>query len=140
MRGNKVFLDTSILVYAHDASSRGKHDVARHLVTGLWDTGTGLLSTQVLQEFLVTVTRKIPKPMSLATAKEVVSSLLAWEIIVDDGPAILRAADLMSRFHFSFWDSMIVQAAVDGGASTLYSEDLAHGQTIRGVSVVSLFL
>ncbi len=99
----------------------------------------GLLSTQVLQEFLVTVTRKIPKPMSLAAAKDIVSSLLAWEVVVNDGPAILRAADLMARYRLSFWDSLIVQAAVDGGASALYSEDLTHGQSIRGVAVVNPF-
>jgi predicted nucleic acid-binding protein len=140
MSDSKPFLDTNILVYAHDTSARDKHEAARDLVTGLWETGSGLLSTQVLQEFLVTVTRKIPKPMSLAAAKDIISSLLAWKVVVNDGPAILRAADLMARYHLSFWDSLIVQAAIDGGASTLYSEDLAHGQPIRGVSVVNPFL
>jgi predicted nucleic acid-binding protein len=139
MSGSKTFLDTNILVYAHDTSAREKHEAARDLVTGLWETGTGLLSTQVLQEFLVTVVRKIPRPMSLAAAKDIISSLLAWEVVVNDGPAILRAADLMARYRFSFWDALIVQSAVDGGASTICSEDLTHGQTVHGVVIMNPF-
>ena len=140
MSGDRAFVDTNVLVYAHDSSALDKHDKARGIVTGLWETGGGLLSTQVLQEFLVTVTRKIPRPMSLAVAKDIVSSLLAWEVVVNDGPAVLRAADLMTRHRLSFWDSLIVQAAIDGGASLLYSEDLTHGQSIRGVTIENPFL
>ncbi len=70
MSGNRVFVDTNVLVYAHDISAAGKHETARKVIADIWDSGNGMISTQVLQEFFVTVTTKIPKPIRHAIAKK----------------------------------------------------------------------
>jgi predicted nucleic acid-binding protein len=139
MPGDKIFLDTNVLVYAHDLSAGHKHDIASQTITELWDSGCGLLSTQVLQEFFFTVTKKIPKPFKTGTAKEVIQSLLKWDVVVNDGETILEAIELHHRYGYSFWDAMIIQAAIQGGADLLFSEDLSHGQRIEGVLIKNPF-
>jgi predicted nucleic acid-binding protein len=139
MPENKIFLDTNIIIYAFDVSAGEKHGEARKIMADLWGAGRGLLSTQVLQEFFVSVTQKIPRPLSLKAAKEIVSDLLKWEVVINDGQSILEAADIQSNHNFSFWDSLIIQAAIRGDASFLLSEDLSDGQTIRGVTIRNPF-
>ena len=139
MPETKVFLDTNIIIYAYDVSAKEKHEQARKLLVDLWDSGRGVLSTQVLQEFFVSVTQKIPQPLTLNMAKDIVSDLLRWEIVVNDGDSILEAMELHSRHKYSFWDSLIIQAAIKSGASLLLSEDLSGGQTIHGVTIKNPF-
>jgi predicted nucleic acid-binding protein len=139
MPETKIFLDTNIIIYAYDVSAKEKHEQARKLLVDLWDSGRGVLSTQVLQEFFVSVTQKIPQPLTLNMAKDIVSDLLRWEMVVNDGDSILEAIELRSRHKYSFWDSLIIQAAIKGGASLLLSEDLSGGQTIQGVAIRNPF-
>lgn len=139
MRGGKIFLDTNVLVYAHDASSGRKYDVALKTVLELWESGRGLLSTQVLQEFFYSVTRKIPKPMEVGTARQVVEDMLRWDVVVTNGDSLLAAIDIQTRYRYSFWDSMIVQSAIHGGADILLSEDLSDGQKIQGIEIKNPF-
>ena len=139
MPGDRIFLDANIIIYAFDVSAREKHEEARKILAELWGSGRGLLSTQVLQELFVSVTRKIPSPLPLSTAKEIVKDLLQWEVMINDGESILEAADIQAKQNFSFWDSLIIQAAIRGGASLLLSEDLSDGQTIRGVTIKNPF-
>lgn len=140
MPENKVFLDTNILVYAHDASAGEKHELAREIVIDLWDSGLGLFSIQVLQEFFVCVTSKIPKPLGIESAKEIVEDLLKWDFTVNDGESILAAIDIQKRYHYSFWDSMIIQAALKGNASLLLSEYFSDGQVIEGLRIKNPFV
>ena len=140
MIDGKVFLDANILVYAHDVSAGTKHAVAREVVTGLWERGGGVLSTQVLQEFYVIVTQKLPQPIEVSEAEKVIGDLLNWEVVVNDGQSILGAIQLQKRFKFSFWDSLIIHAALQVGAETLMSEDLSSGQRIRGTTIENPFL
>ena len=140
MTEGKVFLDANILVYAHDTSAGIKHEGARNLVARLWKCGGGVLSTQVLQEFFVTVTQKLPNPMEISTAQKVIGDLLTWEVIVNDGKSILAAIDLQKRYKFSYWDSLIVHAALSASADVLMSEDLSAGQKIQGMSIENPFL
>jgi predicted nucleic acid-binding protein len=139
MPETKVFLDTNIIIYAYDVSAKEKHEQARKILVDLWNSGRGVLSTQVLQEFFVSVTQKIPQPLTLIMAKEIISDLLRWEIVVNDGDSILEAIELHSRHKYSFWDSLIIQAAIKGGASLLLSEDLSGGQTIHGLAIKNPF-
>jgi predicted nucleic acid-binding protein len=139
MKGVKTFLDTNILIYAYDTSAGDKHQKARYLLTGLWESGLGMVSTQVLQEFHVTVTRKIPKPLDLATAREIIADFLTWDVVVNDGDAILKAIDVQEKHRFSFWDSMVIAAAITGGAAVLLTEDLSDGQKIGGVEIRNPF-
>jgi predicted nucleic acid-binding protein len=139
MSGAKTFLDTNIVIYAYDASAGLKHEIARQIMTDLWTSGNGILSTQVLQEFYVNVTRKIPKPLDLDLARQIVADLLKWDVVVNGGDSILDAIDIQKRHNFSFWDAMIISSSVTGGAVTLLSEDLTDGQIIGGVTIRNPF-
>lgn len=137
---DKIFLDTNVLVYAHDISAGPKHKIALKIVLDLWNSDSGLLSTQVLQELFISLTKKIPKPIETKLAKEIVSALLKWEVVINDGESILSAIEIHSQYQYSFWDSLIIEAAIRGGAVLLFSEDLPDGQVIEGVKIENPFL
>lgn len=139
MNDNKVFVDTNVLIYAYDVSAGAKHTNAARILSELWATGRGVISTQVLQEFFVSVTRKIPKPINDNLAASIVRDLLHWELVVNDGDSILEAASLVSRYRFSFWDCLIVQAALKSGCNILLSEDLSDGQVIESTCIQNPF-
>jgi predicted nucleic acid-binding protein len=136
----KCFVDTNILMYAHDTAAGEKHERARALVEELWRDRTGVVSTQVLQELVVNLRRKAAKPLDAAAAREVVVDYLAWQVVVNTGESILHALDLEQRHRISFWDALIVHAADVSGASVLYSEDLSDGQRYGAVAVVNPFI
>jgi predicted nucleic acid-binding protein len=140
MKEARIFLDTNILVYAHDTSAGIKQDISRNKLIELWESGLGVLSTQVLQEFYVVVTTKLPKKMPPDTARSIVADLLKWEVVINDGDSVLRAIDIGKRYGYSFWDSMIIGAALEGQAEVLLSEDLSHGQVLSGLKIVNPFL
>ena len=140
MIDDKVFLDSNVLVYAHDISAGAKHEIARATMSELWDQGSGVLSSQVLQEWFVIVTGKIPKPVEVSTARRIVEDLLSWEVVVNDGSSVLAAVDIHQRLGFSFWDSLILQAALRAGASRLLTEDLKHGQRVDGLRIENPFV
>jgi predicted nucleic acid-binding protein len=133
------FVDTNVLVYAEDRDAGRKHQIARDLVAELWSSRQGVLSVQVLQEFYVNVTRKLKKPLPPARAKEIVAEYLAWKVIDNTGRMLLDAMDLQREARVSFWDALIVQAAIDAGCSQLYSEDLNAGQRFGPVLVTNPF-
>ena len=133
------FVDTNILVYAEDRDSKAKHEVARELVLKLWNERSGALSIQVLQEFYVTVTRKLRKPLSGSKALEVVEEYLTWTVIENSGKLLTTAIELQQKAQLSFWDAMVVQAAIDSGCDTLYSEDLNAGQRFGSLLIVNPF-
>lgn len=139
MRDDKVFLDTNIIVCAYDISDKEKHEKAVQIVEGLWTAGTGAISTQVLQEFFVNATKKIPQPLNVETAKKIIEDFLKWEVVVNNGESILEAIDIHEKHKYSFWDSMIIGAAIKGGATTLLSEDLSNEQIISGVAIKNPF-
>lgn len=134
---DRYFVDTNILVYAHDRSAGAKHERARSLVAGLWASREGVLSTQVLQELAVNVRRKATRPLSPEETRDLVADYLSWEIVVNTADSVVEALELESRYRISFWDAMIVRAAQVAGAGTLYSEDLADGQAYGSVRVVN---
>jgi predicted nucleic acid-binding protein len=133
----RCFVDTNVLVYAHDASAGLKHDRARELVEGLWQSRAGVISTQVLQELSVNVRMKAARPLGLEATRELVSDYLAWHVVVNDGEAVVAALDLEQRYQVSFWDALIIHAAQVAGADVLYSEDLSDGQRYGEVRVVN---
>jgi predicted nucleic acid-binding protein len=133
------FVDTNILVYAHDRSEGTKHVRARKLVEQLWENGEGVLSTQVIQELCINLTRKMRNPFSLEEVREIVQDYLRWPIVVNTADSVLRALEIEGRYKISFWDSLIVQAAERAGAAVLYSEDLAAGQAYGPVRVANPF-
>jgi predicted nucleic acid-binding protein len=134
---DRYFVDTNILMYAHDTAAGDKHSRAKALVEDLWQNRSGVVSTQVLQELAVNLRRKVRKPLDAKATRDVVSDYLAWQVVVNGGDSILEALELEARYQISFWDALVVQAAQASGASILYSEDLSDGQTYGAVRVVN---
>ena len=139
MSEDKIFIDTNIMIYAYDVSAVEKHQIASHILSDLWNSGLGVLSTQVLQEFFVNIVQKIQKPIDKKLAKEIVRDFLRWQVVVNNGDSIPDAIDIRDKYRYSFWDSMIIEAAIKGGAVFLMSEDLQHGQVISGVTIRNSF-
>lgn len=136
---NAEFLDTNVLVYAVDRSAGPKHEKAVALVDRLWDAGTGCVSIQVLQEFFVVVTRKIPNPMPTGKARSLVSDYGRWRVHRPSVEDLTAAIDLAGSSRLSFWDAMIVRSASESEASVLWSEDLHAGSVIGGVRILDPF-
>jgi predicted nucleic acid-binding protein len=133
MPAGKVFLDTKILVYAQDQDSPAKRRRSREVIAALAQSGTGVISTQVLQKFYVTVTRKLG--VAPLAAKRVLQTFKIFEIVQTSPDLIERAIDCSVLNTISFWDALIVAAAASSGCAIVYSEDLNPGQTIQGVRV-----
>lgn len=136
---DSYFVDTNILVYAHDRDGGRRHELAKALVRELWEQRSGVLSTQVLQELYVNLRRKAAQPLDPATARQLVEDYLSWKVVVNDGAAVLRAIDLEERYSLSFWDALIIDAAHSAGAAMVYSEDLGHGQRYGVIEVRNPF-
>jgi predicted nucleic acid-binding protein len=134
-----TFLDTNVLAYAHDRSETRKQPIAQALLDVLWRTRSGVLSTQVLQEFYVVATRKFDPPMRRGAAREIVALYGEWPIVQVDVALILAASKLEERHAFSFWDALVVEAARRCGATRLLTEDLQAGRRIGGISIENPF-
>jgi len=133
------FVDTNVLIYAHDISAGEKRARSRELIEGLWESGLGCLSVQVLQEFYVNVTQKVLKPLSSEVAAQIVSDLSAWQVHRPGVADVLEAIQMQHRYRLSFWDAMIVTSAIQLGCTTLWSENLNPGQLYDQVEVAAPF-
>jgi predicted nucleic acid-binding protein len=136
----RVFFDTNILVYLFDADNADKKNLARATFEAAAATGQLVLSTQVLQEFYVAVTKKLAVPLDAETAEAVVRNLSVLPLIGIDAEKILGAIGRSRRMQFSFWDALIIETALAAGAARLLTEDLQHGQVIDGLRVENPFL
>ncbi|MEQ1757574.1 MAG: PIN domain-containing protein [Vicinamibacterales bacterium] len=136
---NREFVDANVLVYAFDSSAAKKHQAARELLERLWESGGGCISVQVLQEFFVTVTKKVARPLAVDEAVARIRELTAWKVFAPTADDVLGAIELQAQAQISFWDAMIVRAAAESGCGVLWTEDLTHGQTIRGVRISNPF-
>ncbi|HWR59698.1 MAG TPA: PIN domain-containing protein [Thermodesulfovibrionales bacterium] len=139
MSDDKVFVDTNVLVYAYDKDAGEKHWVALNIMKDLWRSGLGTISTQILQEFFVTLTKKISAPMDISVVRDTIRRLSKWDVLLIDVDTIIRATELQERYKYSFWDSLIIASAIAGGARTILSEDLADGQTLQGLTIKNPF-
>ena len=135
---DKAFVDSNILIYAHDVDAGRKRYVAKVLLRYLWLARTGVLSVQVLHEFYVNVTRKIRTPLSKVEARRVVGTYMAWCLEPDSGD-VNEAFRIEDEASISFWDALIVATAARSGATRVLSEDLNPGQIISGVTVINPF-
>ena len=137
---DKCFVDTNILVYAHDRLAGSKRERAAMLTAKLWNDAAGVISTQVLQEFCYTVRHKLPQPLSLQDTFSVIQQYLAWHVVVNASTAVLEAMRMEAQYKLSFWDALILQAARQGGARILYTEDFSHDQLYGDIRAVNPFL
>jgi predicted nucleic acid-binding protein len=136
----KSFVDSNVLVYLFDQDSPNKKAAAQRILQTEASVGNILLSTQVLQEFYVTVTRKLAQPLKPETALEVVTRFGALPLVIVDMSLILSAIRRSQKDSISFWDSLIIDAALKGGAQRLWSEDLQHGRMVNGMRIENPFL
>jgi len=132
-----AFVDSNDLIYAHDRDAGPRRHRARQLCEQLWRDRSGCLSVQVLQEFYVTVTRKLRTPLARAQAREIVRAYATWVASPTTPETVIRATELSEAAEIGFWDALIVAAAEQSGAEMLYSEDLNDGRVIAGVRVVN---
>jgi predicted nucleic acid-binding protein len=139
LEDERDFVDTNILVYAYDRSAGYKYVTAVHLVQEWWENGNGCTSIQVLQEFYVTVTRKIAVALDYDNARRLISDLAHWRLHVPEANDVLEAIDFQQRYQLSFWDAMIIQSAAKLGCRRLFSEDLSHGGMYGQVLVINPF-
>jgi predicted nucleic acid-binding protein len=137
---DRYFVDTNILMYAHDTAAGKKHERAKGVVEELWRDRSGAVSTQVLQELSVNLRRKTARPPDAKTMRDIVMDYLAWHVVVNGGASILDALEIEERYKVSFWDALVIAAAEECGANVLYSEDLSDGQIYGSVRVVNPFV
>ena len=135
----RQFVDTNVLVYAHDVSAGAKHERAKALLADLWAQGQGCLSIQVLQAFYVNITAKVRRPLDPETARQRVEDLGFWTVHSPMADDVVAAIRLQQSARLSFWDAMVVVSAQRLECQTLWSEDLQPGQTIAGVAIVNPF-
>jgi len=135
----RIFVDTNVFLYAHDRSSERKREIARHILGEIWEKKNGLLSTQVLQELYIGLARKSVPALASTEVLKILRALLSWKIVVNSAVSVLEAIDIHRNYRLSFWDAMIVRAAIQGRAKILCSEDLADGQSIEGVRIFNPF-
>ncbi len=133
------FVDSNVVVYAHDTTAGDKREAARALLARLWRERGGALSIQVLQEFAVTVTRKLPRPLALAEAREVLVALGEYLVHSPQPQDVVDALELQNREQLSFWDAMLVRSAARLGCRVLWSEDFQAGRTYDGVEIRNPF-
>jgi predicted nucleic acid-binding protein len=134
---DRVFIDTNIFVYADDDTVKGKRDRARETLAPLLRTRRAVVSTQVMQEYFVTATKKLR--LSPAQARRRVEQLERLDVILVRPELVLGAIDLHRLHDLSFWDALIIKAASVGGCARLLSEDLNYGQVIDGVMIENPF-
>ena len=135
MASSQIFVDTNILVYAHDRDAADKHLVARDRVAELWRLPVApAISVQVLQELLVNLVRKeIPQ----AEARRTVVDYGAWNVVDNDQTLLLAGIDLQARWQSSFWDALILAAARRARAGVIWSEDFNIAQDYDGIVAVN---
>lgn len=132
-----IFLDTNILVYAFDKDEKTKHEKAKIILADCWNQQSGILSTQILQEFYVSLTSKIPNKLSINEASEVIKELLSWTIYEIMTQDIITATEIQDQYGYSFWDSLVISMAQKSDAELLYSEDMQDGQKIGSLTIVN---
>jgi len=137
---SRSFFDTNVLLYLFDGSEPQKKARAQETLSGEAARGRVVLSTQVLQEFYVNVTRKLAEPLPPETAGAQVRDFARMPLVRVHEAMIIAATERHAGMSFSFWDALIVEAALAAGADILLTEDLQHGQEIGGLKIHNPFL
>jgi len=137
---NGEFIDTNVFIYLFDETNDRKRTIADRIVKTSLETRTARISHQVVQETLNVVTRKLPSPMTAENAQRFLVQVLAplWQIMPNIA-LYRRGLDVQARYGFSFYDSLIIAAALESGCTRLYSEDLQHAQQIEGLTIENPF-
>ncbi len=137
----RTFVDTNVLIYAHAIGDEDpRAPKARDVLAGLWRTGDGVLSTQVLQEFYAVATRKLKPPLTRSQARGIVATYSDWCSVNTDVALIVAASELEEQHSLAFWEALIIEAAQQAGAAVLISEDLQQGRTFGSLTIQNPFV
>jgi predicted nucleic acid-binding protein len=134
-----VFVDTNVIVYSRDTAAGPKQAAALDWLRYLWETRRGRTSFQVLQEYYVAVTEKLNPGITAANARKDVASLIAWQPVRADARVLKGAWDIQDRYRFSWWDALIVSAALEAKCRFLLTEDLQPKQTVGNLTILNPF-
>lgn len=137
---NRCFIDTNIIVYAHDISAGNKQKKAMELIVDLWHSKKGCLSMQVLQEFYVTIVNKVKNPKKPDEAALIIKDLSHWILHTPDIDDIFGAIEIQSKYKLSFWDSLIICSARKLKCDVIFSEDLNNEQIYENILVINPFV
>jgi predicted nucleic acid-binding protein len=136
----RFFLDTNIFVYSLDTTVPAKARRAARLIHDGLETGNGFVSYQVVQEFFSVAFRRFAHPMSAFAAEEYLNTVFRSLLAVHSSPALfVSALQVYSQHGLSWYDSLIVAAAMEASCSTLYSEDMQHGRRIDDLRIENPF-
>lgn len=135
----RQFIDTNVLVYAHDVTAGAKTGRAAELIDDLWESGEGCLSLQVFQEFFVNITRKVARPLPPRVAADIIEKLGSWTTHSPTTKDLLAAIDIHDRRKISLWDALVIRSASRLGCKILWTEDLKDGETYEGVRIRNPF-
>ena len=135
----KAFFDTNVLAYGFDKSIPEKQKIAQELVREWFPSRKMVISTQVLQELFVVLTRRLKPGLPAEKARKIIEDFSKIEISLIEPKTILKAIDISQKHKISFWDALIVNSALEAGCRVLFTEDLNHGQKIEGVKIVNPF-
>lgn len=133
----KCFVDTDILIYAHDRSAGAKHMRAQMLLEKLWDCGWGIVSTQVLEELCTQLCSNVSHPLSVEEASLLIRDYCSWEVVARTPASVLDALEIVTRLKIPFLDALILEAAERSGASVIYSEHLATVPRYGAIQIVN---
>lgn len=136
----KIFVDTNVFVYFRDSTDLEKQNMASVWLAQLWQSRTGRISFQILNEYYVTVTRKLKPGLDVLTARADINNLMVWRPIKEDFHVIERGWQLQDKYSISWWDALILSAAHHGNCKILLTEDLQHQQMYGSVKVINPFL
>jgi len=139
MSEDRIFIDTNILVYAHDVEAGSKQRKAQNILAELWNKRTGVMSVQVLQEFYATMTRKVLRPLPAKKVRDIIRDYLNWYVEIIDPQSVLVASRIEENYRISFWDALIVTAASRANVAKILSEDFRSGQVIEGILIENPF-
>ena len=134
------FVDTGILVAAFDRLERDKHETAARLLASLWQSRTGVVSTQVLEEFHTLILRSKGLGVSLKSSQEIIEAFSYWQVFTPKPNDLLQAISLQEKYLLSFYDALIIQSALVCRCGLIYSEQLMHGLKAEGTRIVNPFL
>jgi predicted nucleic acid-binding protein len=136
----RIFLDSNVLVYLFDGDAPDKQARARSVLDELSQDSALVVSTQVLQEFYVSVTRKLTRPLAPREAANATREVAACSVVQVDVPLIFRAIELSQREAVSFWDALIIRAGMESGCTRILSEDLQDGRRFGDMAIENPFL
>jgi len=137
---DKYFIDSNILVYAHDVSEGNRHKISKDIILCGIENSNIVISTQVLSEFFVTVTKKIKRTLAIETAKKEIMLLKCVEVVEIDVDMIVKAIEALQKYSLSYWDALIISSAIRSNCAAVYSEDLNAGQVIESIKIINPFI